>query len=201
MIHVGLTGNIAMGKSYAAAHFKKLGAQVIDADRVGHELLERGTSTYKKIVEFFGEGILQEDGGIKRNRLAKIVFDDEDSRRQLNSLMHPAIKAEIQRRIAVCDPSKVKGMVIIDAALMVETGGYLDYDRLIVVACSRSLQLARLRHRDGLTEKEALARMDSQMPIEEKIKLADYVIDTSGTLKHTEEQVETVYRDLMSRDL
>jgi dephospho-CoA kinase len=201
MIHVGLTGNIATGKSYAATHFEKLGAQVIDADRVVHELLECGTPTYSKIVESFGEGILREDKSIERSLLAKIVFFDEDKRRQLNGITHPAVKEEIHRRIASFDQTRPGEILIVDAALMVETGGYREYDRLIVVACDRSLQLARLMRRDGLTENEALARMTSQMPIEEKIKLADYVIVTSGTLKQTDSQVEAIYRELLTHSL
>jgi dephospho-CoA kinase len=201
MMHIGLTGNIATGKSYAAAHFEKLGAQIIDADRVVHELLECGTPTYGKIVKSFGDGILREDKSIERSLLAKIVFFDEAKRRLLNGITHPAVKAEIHRRIAFLDQTISKGILIVDAALMVETGGYREYDRLIVVACNRSLQLARLMSRDGLTEKDALARMSSQMPIEEKIKLAHYVIDTSGDLSQTENQVEDVYRKLLAFDL
>ena len=200
MIHVGLTGNIATGKSYAAAHFEKLGAQIIDADRVVHELLECGTPTYGKIVESFGEEILREDKSIERSLLAKIVFFDEVKRRLLNGITHPAVKGEIHRRIASFDQTSREGILIVDAALMVETGGYREYDRLIVVACERSLQLARLMSRDGLTENEALARMTAQMPIEEKIKLADHVINTSGTLKQTETQVEAIYRELLAAD-
>ena len=201
MLHVGLTGNIATGKSYAAAHFEQLGAHVIDADRVVHELLKSGTPTYQKIVDAFGEGILLEDGSIERSRLAEIVFFNEEKRSLLNSITHPAVKDGIKRRISLFDQKREAGIVIVDAALMVETGGYRDYHRLIVVACDRSLQLARLMNRDGLTEHEALARMTSQMPIEEKIKLADYVIDTSGTLKSTENQVDAIYRELAACDI
>jgi dephospho-CoA kinase len=201
MLHVGLTGNIATGKSYAAAHFEQLGAHVIDADRVVHELLNNGTPTYQRIVESFGEGILREDGRIERSRLAEIVFFDEEKRRRLNGITHPAVREELKRRISLFDQTIGNGIVIVDAALMVETGGYRDYDRLIVVACDRSLQLARLMNRDRLTEKEALARMTSQMPVEEKIKLADYVINTSGTLKDTENQVAALYRKLLTVDL
>jgi dephospho-CoA kinase len=201
MLHIGLTGNIATGKSYAAAHFERLGAHIIDADRVVHDLLKNGTPTYQKIIESFGEGILLEDGSIKRSRLAEIVFFDEEKRRLLNGITHPAVKDEIKRRISLFDQTRESGIVIVDAALMVETGGYHDYDRLIVVACDRSLQLARLMNRDGLTEKEAIARMTSQMPVEEKIKLADYVIDTSGSLKSTEDRVQAIYRKLLAVDL
>jgi dephospho-CoA kinase len=201
MMHVGLTGNIATGKSYASAHFKELGAQVIDADRVVHDLLECGTPTYGRIVECFGEGILREDKSIERALLAKIVFFDEAKRRLLNGITHPAVRQELHRRIDSMDQAGREGILIVDAALMVETGGYREYERLIVVACDRSLQLARLMKRDGLTEDEALARMASQMPIEEKIKLANYVIDTSGTLNQTDDQVEAIYRELQACSL
>ncbi len=200
MLHVGLTGNIASGKTYAASQFAKLGASVIDADLVVHELLEPGTKTYGQIVDVFGDQILSRDGTIDRKKLARIVFPDAAKRQLLNSLTHPAVGAEISRRISEFDRSSPNGILIVDAALMVETGRYKMYSFLIVVTCPPSLQLSRLMNRDGLTQEEAKARMASQMPIEEKIRLANYVIDTSGTLEQTRNQVEAIYRDLLIRE-
>jgi dephospho-CoA kinase len=201
MLHAGLTGNIASGKSCAAAVFAGLGAHVIDADRVAHELLALGTETYDRIVHAFGDGILKPDREIDRKRLAQIVFFDSGKRLLLNRLVHPEIGSEIRRRIIELEQSSSKGIVIVDAALMVESGGYKMYHRLIVVTCDPALQISRLRNRDGLTEKEARARIESQMPVDEKLKLADYVIETSGTMDQTRDQVEAVYRDLLAQEV
>jgi len=201
MLHVGLTGNIASGKSQTALLFAELGAHIIDADLLVHELLACGTKTYDRIVDAFGDGILSPDGNIDRRRLGQIVFSDEQKRLLLNNLTHPDVGAEILRRIFELEQSSASGVIIVEAALMVETGGYRMYHRMIVVTCDPSLQVSRLMARDGLPEKEAEARMAAQMPIEEKLKLADYTIDTSGTLKQTRDQVEAIYRDLLIQEL
>jgi dephospho-CoA kinase len=201
MLYVGLTGNIASGKSYAASVFSELGAHVIDADRVVHDLLASGTQTYIRIVDAFGDQILGPNKEIDRKKLGLIVFSDAQKRSTLNALTHPVVKTEILRRIHELEAASSSGMVIVDAALMIETGGYKMYDCLVVVACDPALQVSRLMSRDGLTEAEARARMSSQMPMEEKLKLADYTIDTSGTLKKTHDQVESIYRDLLIREL
>lgn len=200
MLHVGLTGNIASGKSSAAQAFARMGARVIDADRVAHCLLERGTDSYRRIVDSFGGGILDPEGRIDRGRLGNIVFSDEKKRRQLNRITHPMVDAEIERRIAELERETPDGILIVDAALMVETGGYRRFEFLIVVACDPVLQLSRLMQRSGLTEVQAKARMDSQMPIEEKRRLAHYTIDTSGTFAETREQVSAIYRDLVRHE-
>jgi dephospho-CoA kinase len=201
MLHVGLTGNIASGKSHTASLFAEMGAHVIDADQVVHELLACGTHTYSQIVDAFGAQILNLNKQIDRRRLAQIVFFDEKQRMLLNSLIHPEVQGEILRRIFDLEQLSLSGIIIVDAALMVETGGYKMYHRLVVVACDPALQLSRLMSRDDLTEKDAKARIASQMPIAEKIKLADYTIDTSGTLKHTHDRAEAVYRDLLIQEL
>lgn len=203
MLHVGLTGNIACGKSYAAGVFAELGAHIIDADLVAHELLSSGTKTYDRILSAFGEGILDQNREIDRKRLAGIVFFDSEKRQLLNKLMHPEVGAGILRRIfdleqTSPEQTSSRGIIIVDAALMVETGNYGMYQYLIVVACDPALQISRLMSRDGLTEKEARARIESQMPIDEKRKLADYVIETSGTLRQTRDQAEAIYRDLLA---
>lgn len=196
MLHVGLTGNIASGKSTAARFFSELGAHLIDADRVAHALMGSGTQTHQKIVAAFGSQILNAWGEIDRKILGRIVFFDGRKRAELNSLTHPAVEAEILRRIAELEQASSPGIIIVDAALMIEAGGHTRYDRLIVVACETSIQMSRLMHRDGLTETEARARIASQMPIEEKIKLADYIIDASGTLGEMRTRVEAIYADL-----
>jgi dephospho-CoA kinase len=201
MLHVALTGNIASGKSHAALLFAELGAHVIDADVVAHELLAPGTGTYEKIVNAFGTEIVAAEGQIDRRKLGRIIFANPDKRLLLNSLTHPEVGAEILRRIFRLEQSFPSGVVIVDGALIVETGGYKMYHRLVVVTCDPSLQVSRLMSRDGLPREEAESRMASQMPIEEKLKLADYTIDTSGTLRQTQDQVEAIYRDLLMQDL
>jgi dephospho-CoA kinase len=197
MLHVGLTGNIASGKTNARRVFAELGAHAIDTDEIAHELLAPMGEVCRHVVENFGEGIVDEDGTINRRRLGSIVFGDPEKRRLLNSLVHPAVRAEVQRRISDLETSYSSGIIIIDAALMVETGSYRNYDRLVVVYCEPALQLDRLLRRGGLTLEEAKARIASQMPVEEKLKVADYRINTSGTFGQTREQIEAVYRDLV----
>jgi dephospho-CoA kinase len=201
MLHVGLTGNIATGKSYASMKFAELGAHVIDADRIVHGLLARGTKTQKKVVGAFGNEILCSDGSIDRKILGKIVFCDPEKRLLLNRLTHPAVGAEILRKIFSLEKKSSGGIIVVEAALMVEAGSYNNYHRLVVVSCDPALQVSRLMDRDDLAFEEAKARIDSQMPIEEKLKLADYTIDTSGTLKQTNLQVESVYRDLLIQEM
>jgi dephospho-CoA kinase len=201
MLHVGLTGNIATGKSYASMRFAELGAHVIDADRIAHELLVCNSKIFKKIVGSFGEEILSQDGSIDRKALGKIVFFDPEKRLLLNSLTHSEIGAEILRRILELEQISEKGIVIVEAALMVESGSYEKYHRLIVVTCDPVLQISRLVGRDALTQEEAKARIRSQMPMEEKLKLADYRIDTSGTIKQTHQRVDAIYRDLLSQEI
>jgi len=195
MLRIGLTGNIAVGKSCAALRFAELGAAVIDADCVSHELMEPGAPEYFRIAEEFGTEILRNDGTIDRRLLGGIVFASEEKRRLLESIMHPAIRDAIVRKIA--EKEKISNIVIVEAALMIETGGYKEYDRLIVVACSPAVQIARLMARDQSTENEAKARIAAQMPTDEKIGFADYVIDTSGSLDSTLEQVDAVFQKLL----
>src|SRR5262245_40409536 len=197
MLRVGLTGNIASGKSHATQVFAELGAHIIDADVIAHELLAPGTSTYDRVVAAFGDPILNPDATINRRKLGKIVFQDEAKRAELNSLVHPEVRARVLRRIDELEDSAQNGIIIIDAALMVESGFFRTFDRLIVVHCSPSLQLSRIVSRDGLTVAEARARMAAQMRVEEKIKHAQYTIETSGTFRQTREQIEAIYRDLL----
>jgi dephospho-CoA kinase len=199
MLRVGLTGNIASGKSQAAMVFAELGAKIIDADVIAHELLHRGTSTYDKIVRAFGEGILLPDRTVDRKRLGQIVFGDSSQRLLLNSLIHDEVRDEISRRIADLEAANSEGIIIVEAALLIETGSYKLYDCLIVAMCDPDSQVARLVRRDGLLESEARARMAAQMPVEKKLRAAHYKIDTSGTFEETRLQIEAIYLDLLRR--
>jgi dephospho-CoA kinase len=197
MLHVGLTGNIASGKSNAGLVFAELGAHIVDADLIAHELLLPGAHAYSDVVCAFGSGILDESGAINRRALGQIVFSSPQKRQLLNSLIHPGVRAEVLRRIVELEMPGKKGIILVDAALMIETGFFQYYDRLIVVYCDPSIQLSRLMSRDGFNVEEARARIAAQMPAEEKRRLAHYTIETSGTLRQTREQVEAVYRDLL----
>jgi len=201
MLHVGLTGNIASGKSHATSVFAELGAHIIDADKVAHELLAPATTTYRKVVDAFGSEIVNDDGTINRRRLGGIVFHDTDKRLLLNSLVHPDVRAEVLRRVVEIDGDGRDGILIVDAALMVESGSYKMYDKLIVVYCAPALQIARIVSRDNLSIAEARARMAAQLPVEEKLKVANYTVDTSGTFRQTREQIEAIYRDLVLVEL
>ncbi len=199
MLQVGLTGNIASGKSHASSVFAELGAQIIDADLIAHELFTPGTATYSKVVQAFGNHILAADGAINRKILAEIIFHQRERRLLLNSLVHPDVGAEVMRRTFELAKQGFNGIVMVDAALLVESGFYKTQDYLIVVTCDPALQLLRVMNRCGLNAEEARLRIDAQMPATEKIKLADYTIDTSGTYANTREQIERIYRDLLSQ--
>ena len=196
MLRVGLTGNIATGKSHASRVFAELGARVLDADIIAHDLMRPGRETYRKVVQAFGDDILSADGAIDRKKLGRIVFNDSEKRLQLNSLVHPDVGSEVRRRIIELEQDTPAGIVIVDAALMIESGSYKAYQRVIVTYCDPALQLQRIMARDGLSMEEARARVASQMPMEEKLKYADYRIDTSGTFEQTREHIEQVYREL-----
>jgi dephospho-CoA kinase len=200
VLRVGLTGGIATGKSLALAEFEKLGVYSINADRLAHQAIEKGTSAYGEVVREFGEGILDADGRIDRKKLGPIVFADSDRRRKLNAIVHPRVheaEAQIVQKL-VANHRRRPLVIMTDAALLIETGRYKQFDRMVVVFCSPELQLARLMGRDGLDEDEALRRIGSQMPGVEKIKYADYVIETSGTYAQTTSQVRQVYLSLIA---
>jgi dephospho-CoA kinase len=197
MLQVGLTGNIATGKSQASRKFAELGARVIDADLIAHEILNPGTDTFGRILETFGREILAGDGTIDRRKLGNIVFSDPEKRFLLNRLTHPVIGDRIRQSIAWIERTSETKIVIIEAALMVEVGSYKRYHALVVVTCLPSIQLSRLIDRDNLSLEDAVARIRAQMPIEEKLKVADYSIDTSGSLQETHRQVDRIYQELL----
>lgn len=200
MLRVGLTGNIACGKSFVAKVFSELGAQTIDADLVAHLVMEPGRPAYRNLVLAFGSEILGPDGFINRRRLAQIVFSDECRRLELNAIVHPAVREEVERRIVALESGEGRGIVVVDAALMIESGSYRLYRRIVVVRCDRALQVSRLKARNGLSEEEARARILSQMPTDEKARYADFVIDNSGSFSDTRRQVEFVYARLLEEE-
>lgn len=194
---VGLTGSIATGKSTVSRMFAHLGARVLDADLLAREVVMPGQPAYLKIVEEFGQGVVQDDGTLDRKALGAIVFAEPARRKRLEEITHPAIAARQQRILSVLDEEAFEGIVIWDVALLFETGGVARMDRVVVVATDPETELARLMSRDGIAEADARARIASQMPVAEKAKRAHYVIDNSGDRVHTERQVKVVYEALL----
>lgn len=197
MLRVGLTGSIGVGKSFVTSVFEELGCHVLDADVTAREVVMPGTAGLKALTEAFGDDILNTDGTLDRKRLGARIFADPSQRERLNHILHPFIIArqdEIMRGWEVEDPD---GIGIIDAALMIESGGYKRFDKLIVVHCRPEVQLERLMLRDNLSRDEALRRINSQMPQEEKQKFADYLIDTSDGFEVTRTQIISVHQKLI----
>ena len=197
MLSVGLTGGIGCGKTRVGEMFVALGCRLIDSDQITHELFEAGEAVHEAVVVEFGPGILDEGGGIDRSKLAAIVFSERSQREKLNSLVHPAVKARQDAFLESVRREDPNAIAIVDAALMVESGGYKRFDRLVVVTCRPEQQRSRLRERAGLTPEAIEARIESQMPLDEKAGHADFVVDNSGSLEETRLRVEEVYGGLV----
>jgi dephospho-CoA kinase len=204
MLRVGLTGGLASGKSHVGQILAGFGCLLIKADDLGRQSQEPGGEAYDDIVRVFGREILEYDAPpgpgnpIDRRRLAGIVFRDPERLRQLNALVHPHVSArrlQLEQDFARSHPH---GIAVTEAAILVETGSYKDFDRLIVATCEPEQQVERAIARDHLTREEVLDRMQRQMPLAEKIKYADFVIDTSGPKENTLAQTRAVYESLRS---
>ncbi|MDI1478796.1 dephospho-CoA kinase [Polyangium sp. y55x31] len=190
-VFFGLTGGIACGKSTVAARFREQGVQVIDADVVARQAVAPGTSGLMEIVKLFGEGVLRGDGTLDRAKLGTIVFGDEEKRRALNRILHPRIGA---RTMMLAQELAQRGepLACYEATLLVENGMQDAFRPLVVVTAPEAVQVARTMARDGIDEKSALARIRAQMPVAEKVKVADHVIDTSGTMEETIRRADEV---------
>jgi dephospho-CoA kinase len=198
MLRVGLTGGIATGKSTVAAILRDLDYPVLDADPIGHEMLEPDQPTYDEIVHEFGKEILDAGGQVNRGKLARIVFADAQKRDRLNHILHPRILTVVRKWFAALDRPRGPDLAIVEAALIIEAGYDKDLDRVIVCCCRPDQQLERLLER-GMTTEQAQQRIAAQMPMEEKSRLAHEVIDCSGSIEATEEQIaETLKRLLQS---
>lgn len=198
MIRVGLTGGLACGKSYVGSILANLGCKVIRADDLGHAVLAPGGEAFEPVLQHFGSGILNSRGEIDRPKLAAEVFSNPDRLQLLNSLVHPAVfrlENEFAAAAAAADPEAI---VVVEAAILIETGNQNRYDRLIVVVCSEAQQVERAMRREGAVPGDVEARLKRQMPLNEKRKYADYIIDTSGSKQDTMEQTRRVYTALRS---
>jgi dephospho-CoA kinase len=196
MILVGLTGGIASGKTIVAGMFKSLGTCIIDADQISRDVILPCSEAYKKLINTFGREILKDDQSIDRKKLGDMVFGDPEKQAKLNECTHSEIFKEIDQRIEEIRKKNPDAVIIVDAALLIETAAYKKFDKLIVVYADEETQLKRLMERDGFTEEEALKRIRSQMPLKEKIKYADFVIYNQKELKDTQKQVERIYKIL-----
>lgn len=193
MLRVGLTGGLASGKSFVGAELAKLGCYVISADEIGHEVLLPDGEAYAPVLAEFGNQILDDGAQIDRAKLAAIVFHDPARLEKLNSIVHPAVSRRQQALIATQNAA----IVVVEAAILVETGSFRRFDKLIVVVCPREQQIERALNR-GLGLEDIMARLDRQLALEEKRKFADYVVDTSGTKEETLAQTRQVYESLRS---
>jgi dephospho-CoA kinase len=196
MLRVGLTGSIAVGKSFVSGVLAELGGRVVDADLVARRVVEPGAEGLRRIVEAFGAWVLHPDGTLDRARVSEAIFADEGKRHLLNSLLHPLIIAEQDALLRQWEREDPRGVGVVDAALLIESGGHERFDRLIVVHCRPEVQLERLMRRNGFTREEALRRIGAQMPQEEKLRYADFAIDTSGGFEDTRGQTARVYAEL-----
>ena len=196
MLRVGVTGSIAVGKSFVTSVFAELGCHVLDADQTAREVVMPGAAGLSALVEAFGQDILAPDGTLDRARMASIVFADEEKRQRLNFILHPFIIARQDEILREWEREDPNGIGIVDAALMIESGGYKRFDKLIVVHCRPEVQLERLMLRSNLPLAEAQRRIASQMPQEEKQRYADYLIDTSDGFEATKQRTVEVYREL-----
>ena len=195
MLRVGLTGGIACGKSVVRRRFEEEGVPTLDADAVVHRLLESGTKTTAEIARTFGPGVLASGGSVDRRALGRLVFADDEARKRLNAIVHPRIYEAIEDFFRGAAAAGAP-LAVVDAALMVETGSYERYDRILVVHCTPAQQLERLKERDGLSTEDAEQRIAAQMPIEEKVAYGDELVDTSGTLEETVARADEVLKKL-----
>jgi dephospho-CoA kinase len=198
MLRVGLTGGLASGKSSVGRALADLGCLVIRADELGHQVLEPGGEAYDAAILEFGAGIVRPDGTIDRRQLAGLVFHDGERLAKLNALVHPPVRARERQLLDEYAAAHAHGIGVVEAAILVETGSYRDYAKLIVAACREEQQIERALARDGMTREQVLDRLSRQMPLAEKIKYADYVIDTSGAKENTLAQTRAVYQALVA---
>lgn len=191
-IILGLTGSFGSGKTTVARMFQSSGCNIIDADRIAHGLVKPENKIYKKIIDVFGKDILNKDGSLNRNKLAKIVFNNERPLKVLNKIIHPEVIRVIKNRIRA---SRAK-VIVLDAPLLIETGLKKSVDKLIVVKINRKRQIERLIKKTSLSKTDILRRIKYQLPLQDKVRLADFVIDNSGTIGKTKRQVEQIRRQL-----
>ena len=196
MLLAGLTGGIASGKNSVAALFEELGARIIDADLLSRELVEKGMPAWQSIVDSFGPAVIKADGSLDRKALGEIVFADDEKRELLNSILHPKIVEEERRRICLIEKDAPHSIIVVNAALLIESGNHKSMDAVIVVSADEDIVLKRLALRDGLSTDESLLRIKAQASISEKLKYADFVVENNGTMEELKEKVVKLYGEM-----
>jgi dephospho-CoA kinase len=200
MLKVGLTGGLACGKSFVGAALGGYGCFVIQADELGHEVLAPGGEAYHAVVREFGEEMLGPDGGIDRHKLATRVFQSPADLARLNALVHPHVLRREEELVAEFAAREPHGIAVVEAAILIETGSYRRFDRIILVTCLEEQQVERALRREGALVADIRARLSRQMPLDEKRRFADFVIDTSGEKQSTLRQTRAVYEALRSTE-
>jgi dephospho-CoA kinase len=198
MLRVGLTGGLATGKSFVGRALAELGCHLLHADELGHAALEPGGGAYHGAIEAFGREILDPEGRIDRRRLGLRVFASPEDLARLNALVHPVVIAQQQTWFEELERRDPRAIGVVEAAILIETGSYRRFSKLILTVCEPDQQIERAMKRDGLSREEVLRRLDRQMPLTEKRRYADYVIDTSGDKADTLDQVARLYAMLRS---
>ena len=193
---IGLTGGIATGKSTVSAILKKAGAEIIDADRIAREVVKKGLPAYREIVENFGETVLLSNGEINRSVLGDLIFNDPRKKQLLNRIVHPHVRRETNRQLKDMENSSPDTIAVLDIPLLFEAEMHKDLSEVIVVYAPEHIQIKRLMKRDNISEADAVARVRSQMPIEEKKNRATIVIDNSGTMEDTRKRTLEIFKTL-----
>lgn len=198
MLRVGLTGGLATGKSHVGEYLAGMGCHLIKADELGHQALERGGGAFEEVVQAFGPQIQDQSGAIDRRALGEIVFENPAQLNLLNSIVHPVVIGAEQRWFEELEREDPNGIGIVEAAILIETGSYRRFQKIILTVCDREQQIERAMRRDRLSRQEIEARLSRQMSLDEKRKYADYIVDTSGDRQSTLIQARRVYEQLRS---
>lgn len=194
-LKIAVTGGICTGKSVVAkALGRALDLEVVNLDEIAHRVLGKGTPWHLKVLEAFGPGVLDSKGEIDRKALGRIVFSDHAKRQLLEGIVHPEVEREVRRIL-----EKLGGRAVIEAPLLIEKGTQGEVDVVVLVFCKRERQIERLRQRDGLSLEEATARIQAQMPLEEKVAWAHYLVNNDFSLAYTEEQVRRISLDILKK--
>ena len=193
---VGLTGGMGTGKTLAASIFKELGAHILDADMICRKLVEPGQPALKEISEFFGENILDKSRNLDRKKLAQVIFNDPDKKKILENILHPKVFAFEKEKYKNICKNNPNALVIIDAALLIESGNYKNMDKVVVISTDENKQIERILARGGLHKDEIVSRINNQMPSHEKKRYADFILDNSADKFQLRNQVEGLYAKL-----
>lgn len=197
MITIGITGGYATGKTLVAGMFKRLGAKVLFADRIAHRLMRPNTPVWKDVVGYFGQDILKKNGWIDRDKLARVIFADPKKRAILNKMVHPVVIEELKRLIQERHTTRRNSVLVVEIPLLFEVGLAGWFTKTVVVTCKRDVQYIRAERRDKISRKEILQRVKSQWPLTKKERMADFVIDNSGSAEETMWQVKRIWEELM----